>query len=240
MAAHPALAKQLSGIVSQQNTLDRQLTVWENLYFHGRLFGMGAKRVPAGRRRAARAVPADQVGQGVGVRAVRRDGAAADGGPRDLPPAVGAVPRRADGGPRPAEPARAVGPARRAAPRRPDDPADDALHGGSGPALRAGRHHGPRQDPRPRHPGRAEAEHRRRHGRHGEGRRRRWTGSASCSPARSRASPAPGRPDGRGRAARAGRRPAASRASSRRPSAAGSTSSTCRSPSRAWRRCSST
>ena len=43
VAAHPALAKQLSGIVSQQNTLDRQLTVWENLYFHGRLFGMGAK-----------------------------------------------------------------------------------------------------------------------------------------------------------------------------------------------------
>ena len=29
--------------MSQQNTLDRQLTVWENLYFHGRLFGMGAK-----------------------------------------------------------------------------------------------------------------------------------------------------------------------------------------------------
>jgi len=43
VAEHPALAKQLSGIVSQQNTLDRQLTVWENLYFHGRLFGIGAK-----------------------------------------------------------------------------------------------------------------------------------------------------------------------------------------------------
>ncbi len=43
VAAHPALAKQLSGIVSQQNTLDRQLTVWENLYFHGRLFGIGNK-----------------------------------------------------------------------------------------------------------------------------------------------------------------------------------------------------
>jgi ABC-2 type transport system ATP-binding protein len=43
VARHPALAKQLSGIVSQQNTLDRQLTVWENLYFHGRLFGMSAK-----------------------------------------------------------------------------------------------------------------------------------------------------------------------------------------------------
>jgi len=40
---HPAMAKQILGIVSQQNTLDRQLTVWENLYFHGRLFGIPAK-----------------------------------------------------------------------------------------------------------------------------------------------------------------------------------------------------
>src|ERR1019366_3982533 len=37
------------GVVSQTNTLDRQLTVWENLYFHGRLFGMGAA---ASRRRS--------------------------------------------------------------------------------------------------------------------------------------------------------------------------------------------
>src|SRR5271157_45447 len=40
---HPTLVKQLIGVVSQQNTLDRQLTPWENLYFHGRLFGMGPK-----------------------------------------------------------------------------------------------------------------------------------------------------------------------------------------------------
>jgi ABC-2 type transport system ATP-binding protein len=40
---HPALAKQLIGVVSQQNTLDRALTVWENLYMHGRLFGMPAR-----------------------------------------------------------------------------------------------------------------------------------------------------------------------------------------------------
>jgi ABC-2 type transport system ATP-binding protein len=40
--AQPALAKQILGIVSQQNTLDRQLTVGENLYFHGRLFGISA------------------------------------------------------------------------------------------------------------------------------------------------------------------------------------------------------
>jgi ABC-2 type transport system ATP-binding protein len=42
VVAHPTLAKQLIGTVSQTNTLDRQLTVWENLYYHGRLFGIGA------------------------------------------------------------------------------------------------------------------------------------------------------------------------------------------------------
>jgi ABC-2 type transport system ATP-binding protein len=42
VVAHPAIAKQLIGVVSQTNTLDRALTVWENLYFHGRFFGMGA------------------------------------------------------------------------------------------------------------------------------------------------------------------------------------------------------
>ena len=43
VVAHPTLAKQLIGTVSQQNTLDRQLTVRENLYFHGRLFGIPAR-----------------------------------------------------------------------------------------------------------------------------------------------------------------------------------------------------
>jgi ABC-2 type transport system ATP-binding protein len=40
---HPALAKQAIGVVPQTNTLDRSLTVWENLYFHARYFGMPAK-----------------------------------------------------------------------------------------------------------------------------------------------------------------------------------------------------
>ncbi len=43
VVAHPARAKQFLGVVSQSNTLDRQLTTWENLYFHGRLFGMRAR-----------------------------------------------------------------------------------------------------------------------------------------------------------------------------------------------------
>jgi ABC-2 type transport system ATP-binding protein len=44
VVAHPARARQLTGTVSQHNTLDRQLNVSENLYFHGRLFGLGSKR----------------------------------------------------------------------------------------------------------------------------------------------------------------------------------------------------
>ncbi len=43
VVAHPSEAKALMGVVSQTNTLDRSLTVWENLYFHGRYFGMGKK-----------------------------------------------------------------------------------------------------------------------------------------------------------------------------------------------------
>ncbi len=44
---HPALAKRLIGVVPQTNTLDRALTVWENLYFHGRFFGMSTKQARA-------------------------------------------------------------------------------------------------------------------------------------------------------------------------------------------------
>jgi ABC-2 type transport system ATP-binding protein len=43
VVAHPALAKRLIGVVPQSNTLDRSLTVWNNLYFHGRFFGMTGK-----------------------------------------------------------------------------------------------------------------------------------------------------------------------------------------------------
>jgi ABC-2 type transport system ATP-binding protein len=49
VTTHPALAKQVIGVVPQQNTLDRALDVRENLYFHGRFFGMSA----AASRRAA-------------------------------------------------------------------------------------------------------------------------------------------------------------------------------------------
>ncbi|MDH6578003.1 ATP-binding cassette domain-containing protein [Kitasatospora sp. MAP5-34] len=44
VVAQPALAKQVIAVVSQQNTLDRSLTVRENLYFHGLLFGMSTRR----------------------------------------------------------------------------------------------------------------------------------------------------------------------------------------------------
>jgi len=43
VVAHPAAAKQGIGVVAQTNTLDRSLDVSENLYFHGRYFGMSAR-----------------------------------------------------------------------------------------------------------------------------------------------------------------------------------------------------
>jgi ABC-2 type transport system ATP-binding protein len=47
VVAHPAQAKRLIGVVPQSNTLDRSLSVRENLYYHGRFFGMGASESSA-------------------------------------------------------------------------------------------------------------------------------------------------------------------------------------------------
>jgi ABC-2 type transport system ATP-binding protein len=43
VVAEPARVKQLIGVVTQTNTLDRSLSVYENLFFHGRYFGMSAR-----------------------------------------------------------------------------------------------------------------------------------------------------------------------------------------------------
>jgi len=40
---HAAAVKRRIGVVSQSNTLDRSLTVWENLYYHGRFFGVSRR-----------------------------------------------------------------------------------------------------------------------------------------------------------------------------------------------------
>jgi ABC-2 type transport system ATP-binding protein len=40
VVAHPALARCVIGVVPQYNTLDRSCTVFENIYFHCRYFGM--------------------------------------------------------------------------------------------------------------------------------------------------------------------------------------------------------
>ncbi|HYM14235.1 MAG TPA: ATP-binding cassette domain-containing protein [Dehalococcoidia bacterium] len=50
VAAEPAMAKRAIGVVTQTNTLDRALSVAENLYYHGLYFGMSAR---AARRRTA-------------------------------------------------------------------------------------------------------------------------------------------------------------------------------------------
>src|SRR4051795_4435070 len=44
VSRHAADVKRQIGVVSQANTLDRALTVWENLYYHGRFFGVPRAR----------------------------------------------------------------------------------------------------------------------------------------------------------------------------------------------------
>jgi ABC-2 type transport system ATP-binding protein len=47
VVAEPATAKRFIGVVPQTNTLDRQLSVAENLEFHGRYFGMSRRDAAA-------------------------------------------------------------------------------------------------------------------------------------------------------------------------------------------------
>jgi ABC-2 type transport system ATP-binding protein len=44
---HPALAKQVIGVVPQTNTLDRAMSVLDNLVYHGRYFGMNSRDAKA-------------------------------------------------------------------------------------------------------------------------------------------------------------------------------------------------
>ncbi|MCX6012826.1 MAG: ATP-binding cassette domain-containing protein [Chloroflexi bacterium] len=44
VVTNPSLVKQVIGVVSQTNNLDRSLNVWENLYYHARFFGLNAKQ----------------------------------------------------------------------------------------------------------------------------------------------------------------------------------------------------
>ena len=60
VVAHPALAKQSIGVVPQSNTLDRSITVYENLYFHGRFFGMSSR---AARSEATRLLEQFKLGE---------------------------------------------------------------------------------------------------------------------------------------------------------------------------------
>ena len=97
VVAHPALAKQVIGVVPQTNTLDRSLDVYENLYFHGRYFGMNHRRARAVATRFLGPVPARRPGPGRSRPPLGRDGPAAHGGAGDHARAAHPVSRRTDG-----------------------------------------------------------------------------------------------------------------------------------------------
>jgi ABC-2 type transport system ATP-binding protein len=47
VVAHPAHARRFMGVVPQYNTLDRQCTIFENIYFHCRYFGFSSAQATA-------------------------------------------------------------------------------------------------------------------------------------------------------------------------------------------------
>jgi ABC-2 type transport system ATP-binding protein len=109
VVAHPALVKQLIGVVSQQNTLDRSLTCWENLYFHGLMFGLGKKR---SRSVADELLETFKLTKWAKASVYALSGGMAQRlmvGPGHLSPARGPVSRRAHRRARPPEPPLAVG-----------------------------------------------------------------------------------------------------------------------------------
>ena len=104
----------------------------------------GQEGVQAHRRRDPRGLPAVRSRRRRRGDAVGRHGAAAHGRAQHLPPAADPLPGRADLRAGPAVADRAVGHHRSDPPRGADDRAHDALHGGGGPPLPAGRDHGSR------------------------------------------------------------------------------------------------
>ena len=141
--ASPAEAKRLIGVVPQTNTLDRSLSVWENLYFHGRFFGMDAATAKA---EATRLLEQFRLAERASAPVM-----ALSGGMAQRLMVARAVMHR----PRVLfldEPTAGLDPQSRIAlweildeppRRRADDPADHPLHGRGRPALRSGGHHRP-------------------------------------------------------------------------------------------------
>src|SRR5581483_11838963 len=142
---YPVAVKERIGVVTQHNTLDRQLTIRENLEFRGRYTGLSTRKALA---RANELLEIFGLGGRPGDRALGWSRAARAHRPRARAPAGHPVPRRADLRPRSADQGQPVGDPPDDARGGPDDLAHHALHGGGGEPLRSHRHHRPRQHAR--------------------------------------------------------------------------------------------
>ena len=198
----PAIRGRL-GVCPQDDTLDTELTVFDNLFIYGRYFGTSRGRGARAGPGAARVRPAHRQGEGQGRGALRRHEAAADDRALADQPARPAAARRADDRARPAGPPPVVGQAVPAQADRGHARDHHPLHGRGRAALRPAGGDGQGRD---RRRGLARGADRR--ALHARGRR-----AALRAGRRRRCRPGPRRPgrEGRrpGRAGRGAARPAA-------------------------------
>src|SRR5579859_8020188 len=171
VVADPVGVKRRIGVVTQNNTLDMQLTVAENLEFRSRFFGLSLREAS---RRASQLL--DVFGLADRRKAMSTD---LSGGQAKRLLIARALVHRPDvlfldeptAGLDPADPGQPVGHPPGAARGGADHPADHALHGRGGGAVRAGRGRRSRRGARLRHRRRAQGQHGRRDGHHGPVRR---------------------------------------------------------------------
>ena len=98
VVARPAMARRNMGVVPQYNTLDRSLTVFENLYFHCRYFGFSGAEFEDPRTTATVTVPLTGAGWENSLSALRRLTTAGTNCARHCPPSCRSFPRRAQCG----------------------------------------------------------------------------------------------------------------------------------------------
>ena len=131
VVAKPATARRNIGVVPQYNTLDRSLTVFENLYFHCRYFGFSSTEAKTRAQQLLSQFHLQERGASFPAQLSGRLAATGTNRARHRPSPGRTLPRRAQRGAGSAEQNRHVGCGERIGRRRNHRGADYPLHGRS-------------------------------------------------------------------------------------------------------------